>query len=462
MTSPKVGEFTSGWKLHPPATDEEIQAFRASVKVPIPEDLIDFYRTANGGSGNVGELAGFCGLFSLQEVLENTTGYQVSEHIPKALLLGTDGWGSGLILVPKGKQSEIIIADLTAFTDKTSWTRLGNSLVKAFYNWGELARAQKEDREPRLWKAKSPPSAKPRTATRGPAELLLNLKGQEVAKALSFSPDGMRAYSASPLCTWDLQTGTLLNEDCPPGTLGGFSVEGKVAITFEGNDPKLYLWSLPERKLLGTWETPGRVGGPQYLESANTLVFFTSSPYAEPMQAWIWDLKNEQPIAIRLPAGHSNEWATLAGDGETVALACREKCVVLLSLKTAKPVQTIPTDFSLETVMKFSPDSRYLMFGAYNRLILLDCHTGSRYREFQFEGTLRAAAITCDGSRMLTGCSTKEGLQLWDLQSGKEVWRMSGRYGACESLVISQDGRRALSWSGVWKSPIRLWQLPSK
>jgi WD40 repeat protein len=78
-------------------------------------------------------------------------------------------------------------------------------------------------------------------------------------------------------------------------------------------------------------------------------------------------------------------------------------------------------------------------------------------RVFQdHQGWVRSVAFLPDGRRGISA-SDDATLRVWDLESAKEVLRLTGHSASVMSVAVTTDGRRAIS--GSWDGTVRLWDL---
>jgi len=107
----------------------------------------------------------------------------------------------------------------------------------------------------------------------------------------------------------------------------------------------------------------------------------------------------------------------------------------------------------------FSPDSKYIASGGWDRTIKLwEVSTGKLVRTF--EGHKYAVTSVCfspDGDYIASG-SGDNTIKLWEVSTEKLVRTFEGQYGVL-SVCFSLDGKYIAS--GSWDGTIRLWDVKS-
>jgi len=108
------------------------------------------------------------------------------------------------------------------------------------------------------------------------------------------------------------------------------------------------------------------------------------------------------------------------------------------------------------TSVAFSPDGKYIVSGSEDTTIKLwETDTGSEVRTFIGYGyPVYSVAFSSDGRYLVSGCAagrgsylpTGENLRIWDVNTGKEIIRLTGQKGIY-SVVFSSDGKYVLSGS---------------
>jgi WD40 repeat protein/serine/threonine protein kinase len=105
-----------------------------------------------------------------------------------------------------------------------------------------------------------------------------------------------------------------------------------------------------------------------------------------------------------------------------------------------------------------APDGRTALSASEDQTLeLWDLNTGKELRTFTgHSGPVRSVAIAPDGHTALSGSQDKT-LKLWDLNTGRELRTFTGHLQDVMSVAIAPDGRTALSGSA--DNTLKLWDL---
>jgi Tol biopolymer transport system component len=87
-----------------------------------------------------------------------------------------------------------------------------------------------------------------------------------------------------------------------------------------------------------------------------------------------------------------------------------------------------------------------------------DAATGKQRRKLQHGHWVRAIAVSPDG-RLLVSSSLDDSVRLWDLDTGKEIYRLPGHgaLGGRRLVSFTSDGKRFLSWGDDFY--LRVWDV---
>ena len=107
-----------------------------------------------------------------------------------------------------------------------------------------------------------------------------------------------------------------------------------------------------------------------------------------------------------------------------------------------------------------SADGRFaLAFGLDNYLRLYDVESGNLIRRFmQGPAVVHSASFSPDGRRVIASYDSQNDAALWDVQSGKEIYRLAGNPGGSSRIIFSR--MEDVRFSAGRDGSVRLWGLP--
>jgi WD40 repeat protein len=168
--------------------------------------------------------------------------------------------------------------------------------------------------------------------------------------------------------------------------------------------------------------------------------------------------------------GHSSSTAaaTFSPDGRYAVSGSNDNTLKLWDVATARQLRTFIGHGKSVTTMAFAPNGRLLLSGSDDNTVKVwDIGTGKELLSFSGHGGgIEAVAVSPDGRYALSASeapiSIRSGeqiatMKLWEIATGKTLRTFSGHAGGVKSVVISPDGRFALS--GGDDKRMKLWEL---
>ncbi|HTU90957.1 MAG TPA: WD40 repeat domain-containing protein, partial [Gemmataceae bacterium] len=290
-----------------------------------------------------------------------------------------------------------------------------------------------------------------------------------------FSADGKRLAAASnpyergtdyTIHLWNVETGK------EAGALKGH--EGSIwslAIASKGNllastsfDRTIRFWDLTKQREIGRISGPNRVSRALSF-SADGSVLASGHIFGD---LHLWDARTYKEIATPAAGSTFVEWVRFAPDGQTLISAAPEQ-IGLWEPLTGRQRRVFSSK-SLVTGGLFwhpslSPDGKYLATGSdrtQGQALLWDVADGKLVRKFGESGQLRVYSVmfSPDGRR-LAGTSYEPNItHIWDAAGGKELLQLKGQ-NLPHALAFSPDGA-TLAVSSGWANTdmtVGLWNL---
>jgi hypothetical protein len=126
------------------------------------------------------------------------------------------------------------------------------------------------------------------------------------------------------------------------------------------------------------------------------------------------------------------------------------------SIETGEMLSEKRTNGNYLQAARSAEAKRIVDFGSQPGISVIEAATGAQIRTFkpEFAPNKSAIAISPDGRRAV---HASQFIQLWDVDSGKELWRVKMPY-TVGSVNFSPDGK--LLVSGADDGSVRIWKLP--
>jgi RNA polymerase sigma factor (sigma-70 family) len=181
-----------------------------------------------------------------------------------------------------------------------------------------------------------------------------------------------------------------------------------------------------------------------------------------------FDLTDGRALYAIADAGFDVQAVGLSPDGRTLATKSGNS-IGLYESRTGKPVRTIHlADTGGGTITEWitwAPDGKFVALtqGDSHAVVLVDVDRGVVARTFKHNNVVYAAAFSPDGTRLAAGGydSERDGYvtRLWEVATGKELWRFTHPEGGLRAVEFSPDGKViAAGGDGGWA---RLWDADS-
>ena len=273
-------------------------------------------------------------------------------------------------------------------------------------------------------------------------------------RSLYISPDGKTLVSGSydkTIKIWDMNRGNALRTlygHLGPVVLVTLSPDGKTLVS-ASDDKTIKLWDMASGKELHTLtgHTAEPIRSVAFASDSKTLVSWSWD--------WtliVWDLDSGNALRTLKPVSPLDS-VEFSSDGKTLAGAWNKSRMRWERL-AGKELRTFAEDPFL-SLPDVSPDGNTMVGVFFYEPKLWDLISGKELRTLAgLSGTIRSAAFSYDGKRLVTGSSDKT-IKLWDVVNGKELRTFTGHLDEVKVVTFTPDGKTVLS--GSPDGTIKLW-----
>jgi WD40 repeat protein len=272
--------------------------------------------------------------------------------------------------------------------------------------------------------------------------------------AATFSPDGRIAALGcgdGTIQLWDMQNGIRLQTGFRRTRGVGwlaFSPDGKTILAEYGEE--VVLWDLETERILRVFNGRGT--------SRRSVAFSPDGRSiisgAADNKLILWDIRNEREL--RSFSGHFASVVSIAfsGDGKFIASGSEDQTAKLWGVETGRELKTFSGHGSAVSSAEISPDGHTMLLRGYGDTRLLQINSGKEVRTFP-ESYLEANAVFSPDGRTVVARDNKNGLKLWDADSGKELRAFAGFTSTVTSVSFSPDASTFAAISS--SNEVRLW-----
>jgi len=171
--------------------------------------------------------------------------------------------------------------------------------------------------------------------------------------------------------------------------------------------------------------------------------------------AKIWDLGTSK-LHVEL-AGHSNGVFSVAfsPDGNRVATAAYDKTARIWDVASGRELKRLEHEEGTSCAV-FTPDGARLIVSGTARIRVWDIESGNQIMDFGDQAS--KLAISPNGE-YIASCGMTEDTCVYDAETGKKLWKLTGKQGSHLGLAFSPDSR----WiaTGGTDRTVRIWDVES-
>jgi WD40 repeat protein len=286
-----------------------------------------------------------------------------------------------------------------------------------------------------------------------------------VVRVVMFTPDGSTLVSVADdhrLIYWDVAAGRVREGFAGPANGGLFrpalSADGKRLAAVTWVDKKTRVCDADAGREIGSYDGDADTTN-QVAMTADGMKFATAARDGTVRVRAASD--GRELNRLKHDAGTPGA-LEFSADGRQLGVASG-RTVVLWDLKSGKELHRMKCGDGL-AALAFTPDGRTVIgasaFGSESSVVAWSVETGERLRQFETAGRNGGygLAVSRDGRLLaLGGAEPVSVIQVWELATGQEAFRLRGHHSAATSVAFSPDCRTLASGGG--DTTVLLWDI---
>lgn len=171
---------------------------------------------------------------------------------------------------------------------------------------------------------------------------------------------------------------------------------------------------------------------------------------------WIGLESDDRTLLLEAPVKSGFSAAALSSDGKLSALASYDGSIYLCDTERPAPKIIASDLISRISELRFSDDGlRLVSAGQDGWLCVWELQSGIVHRWKAHDCPAMAAAFLSDGR--IISASHDDTIRIWEVSTGREIWRGEFRLSGVNALAVSADGKSA-AWGGFQRRVV-VWDL---